>query len=351
MNNTNHFPSPDDSLPPIPGAGEHGPQACATIRLYLAIQNDLTPEQLQAVSQHVQTCVDCAQEQHLLNRSTQLIADFARHTASEPSTRVDQAILAAIAAHTGTATPNLVAAKESNHTPIGSSPKAPTKQRKPRQRRPIWLVGQLVAAVLILLALISSVYIFGVVSHGPLAFQIPQNLSWNSYVLYHSQTQIGTNGVRYRIDTYDDLATGSMHVETTMANQLDVVLVEDSHTMLGMDMLHHIAQYGASAWSVDDSMFNLAALRSDLQAKRAVFLDKDTFRNQEVYRIRWKDGLVLLLNMQYQPVNVLQGALGPGTGGPMYDTLKLMPPSQVSPTMWDMTIPLGFHMGTLPPKP
>ena len=44
-------------------------------------------------------------------------------------------------------------------------------------------------------------------------------------------------------------------------------------------------------------------------------------------------------------------ALGPGTGGPMYDTIKLMLPSQVSNTMWDMIIPQGFHMGTLPPRP
>jgi len=142
-----------------------------------------------------------------------------------------------------------------------------------------------------------------------------------------------------------------MHVETTMANQLDVVVVGNHNNMLGMDMLHHIAQYGAGAWSVDDSMFNLAALRSDLQAKRAVYLDKDTFRGQEVYRIRLHNGLVLLLNMHYQPVNILQGALGPGTGGPMYDTVKLMLPSQVSNTMWDMSIPHGFRMGTLPPKP
>ena len=349
MNNTDHFPLPDDSLPPIPGAGEHGPQVCATIRLYLAVQNDLTSEQLQAVFEHVRTCAACAEEQRLLNRSTQMVAGFAHLTQSEPSTRVDQAIMAAIAARSTTGVTRLVGAKESNRTPVERTPKVPTKIRKPR--RPIWLVGQLVAAALILLALLSSVYIFGIASHVPWAFQLPQNLSWNGYVLYHSQTEIAANGIRYHIDTYDDLGTGRMHVETTMANQIDIVAVGDDHEMLGKDMIHHIAQWGAGAWSVDDSMFNLAALRSDLQAKRAVYLDKDTFRGQDVYRIRLQDGLVMLLNMQYQPVNVLQGALGPGTGGPMYDTLKLMPVSQVSNTMWDMTIPQGFSMGTLPPKP
>ena len=345
MNNTNHFPSSDDSLPPIPTAGEHGPHVCATIRLYLAVQNDLTPEQLQTVSEHVRTCADCAQEQRILNRSTQLVADFARLTQSEPSARIDQAIMAAIAAHSA---PEPVGAKESQKQP---PTRIPTKTRRPRQRRPIWLVGQLVAAALILLALLSSVYIFGIAPHIPLAFQLPQNLSWNGYVLHYTQTEIAPNGTPYHVETYHDLGTGQMHVETTMANQLDIVVVGEDHKMLGMDMLHHIAQWGADAWSTDDSMFNLAILRSDLQAKRAVYLDKDTFRGQEVYRIRLQNGLVLLLNMQYQPVNVLQGALGPGTGGPMYDTLKLMPPSQVSPTMWDMTIPPSFHMGTLPPKP
>ncbi len=351
MNNTDHFPLPEDSLPPIPGAAERGLQVCAIIRLYLAVQNDLTPEQLQAVSEHIHACADCAEEQRLLNRSTQLVADFARLTESEPSARVNQAIMAAIAARSGTAAPEPIGAKALKRTPAERPPKAPIKIRKPRPRRPAWLVGQLVAAALILLALISSVIIFGVASHGPWAFQLPQNLSWNGYVLYHSQTEIGANGIRYRIDTYDDLGTGRMHVETTIANQLDVVVVGYDHEMLGKDMLHHVAQWGADAWSVDDSMFNLAALRSDLQARRAVYLDKDTFRGQEVYRIRWKDGLVLLLNMQYQPVNVLQGALGPGTGGPMYDTLKLMPASQVSNTMWDMSIPPNFHIGILPPKP
>jgi hypothetical protein len=343
MNNTNHFPSPGDSLPSIPASGEHGPDVCATIRLYMAVQNDLTPEQQRVVSEHIHTCVDCAEEQRILNRSTQLVADFARLTQSEPSSRVDQAIMAAIAAHTATGTPAPIAAKESQAQP---PTRIPTKTR-----RPIWLVGQLVAAALILLALISSVYIFGIAPHAPWAFQLPQNLSWNGYVLYHTQTEISTNGIRYRIETYDDLSTGRMHVETTIPDQLDVVVVGEDHKMLGMDMLHHVAQWGADAWSVDDSIFNLAALRSDLQAKRAVYLDEDTFRGQPVYRIRLQNGLVLLLNMQYQPVNVLQGALGPGTGGPMYDTLKLMPSSQVSPSMWNMTIPQGFRMGTLPPKP
>jgi len=35
----------------------------------------------------------------------------------------------------------------------------------------------------------------------------------------------------------------------------------------------------------------------------------------------------------------------------MYDTVKVIPASQVSSSMWDMSVPRGFQMGTLPAKP
>jgi hypothetical protein len=98
-------------------------------------------------------------------------------------------------------------------------------------------------------------------------------------------------------------------------------------------------------------MFNLAEIRSDMKTSRAVFMDKDVFRGEAVYRIRCSNGLVLLLNMQYKPVNVLRGAVGPGTGEPVYDALALMPSSHVSSEMWDMRVPRGFKMGVLPGKP
>jgi len=170
-------------------------------------------------------------------------------------------------------------------------------------------------------------------------------------VLYHSETKIDANGRRYHINSYHDLGTDRVNVETTMPGSLDVIAVGSDHTMLGMDMMHQVAQWGANAWGVDDSMFNLEELRSDMQAKRAIYLDHDRFRGQDVYRIRARNGLVLLLNMQYRPVNVLRGAVGPGTGEPMYDTLKLLLTSQVPSSMWDMSIPAGFQMGTLPPEP
>lgn len=98
-------------------------------------------------------------------------------------------------------------------------------------------------------------------------------------------------------------------------------------------------------------MFNLAAIRSDMKTSRAAFIDKDVFRGQAVYRLRCSNGLVLLLNMRYEPVNVLRGAVGPGTGEPLYDSLVMMPSSHVPSETWDMRVPDGFTMGSLPERP
>jgi hypothetical protein len=183
------------------------------------------------------------------------------------------------------------------------------------------------------------------------AFALPANLSWSNYVLYHSETINGANGMVYHVESYHDLGSNNMHVETKADGQVDVVVVGDDHAMLGMDMMHHVAQWNADAWAVDDSMFDLAELRHELQTQSAIYLDKESFRGQEVYRIRCKNGLVMLLDMNYMPVNVLQGSSSADMARPMYDTLKLMPASQVHASMWDMSVPPGFHMGSLPSKP
>jgi hypothetical protein len=207
----------------------------------------------------------------------------------------------------------------------------------------------LVLAAALALALLATLHFGG----GPAtqAFTLPSNLSWNGYVLYHTETRIDAKGERYSVNTYHDMATGRMHVETVMPGSMDVVVVGDDRSMLGLDMMHHVAQWGADAWSVDETPFDLAQLRSDLNAQRAVYLDKDTFHGQPVYRVRTRNGLVLLLDMNYRPVNVLSGAVGPGTGEPLYNTLVLMPSSHVSSSMWDMGVPEGFRMGTLPDRP
>jgi hypothetical protein len=307
----------------------YGPQFCVVVRPYLAVLDDLSPEQAQLVHQHVDNCSACAAELRLLNRATTVIADFAGRSETAPSARVDEAIMAALAAR--------------KKGPVKESVLAAAQRRPIRKRQNIaWRVGQLAVAAVFLLAALAVLY-----SHTAYAFSIPANVSWSHYVLYHSETRVGADGVQYRVESYHDMSSDSMHVETLIAGQLDVVAVSDGHETMGMDMMHHVVQVGANVWSVDDSLFNLAALRSDLQTNRAVYLGKDRFRGQDVYRIRTRDGLILLLNMQYMPINVLSSSMN----GPMYDTLMWLLPSQVPDSMWDMSMPQGFKIGNLPPRP
>jgi hypothetical protein len=316
-------------LPPIPRTGEYGPQVCDTVRLYLAVLDDLSPEQVNLLFKHVAICSACAGEFQLINSATRLVAGLA---ATTPSPRVDAAIMAMQSAQHSKRSRKLV-----HLIPSGG--------------RSSWLVGQIAVAAVLLLALLTATHFISLAPSASKAFALPANLSWSNYVLYHSETRIGANGMHYRIDSYHDLGSNRMHIETIASSQLDVVVVGDDHAMLGKDMLHHVAQWGADAWAVDDSVFDLAELRHELQTKSAVYLDKENFKGQEVYRIRCKDGLVMLLDMDYMPVNVLQGAAGSSSGEPMYDTLKLMPTSEMPSSMWDMSIPAGFQMGTLPAKP
>src|SRR5260370_18539203 len=109
---------------------------------------------------------------------------------------------------------------------------------------------------------------------------------------------VGTGEVHYHIYCYHDLGTGLMRVETTAGKDLDIVAVGDGQELLGEDLIHHIAQWGADAWGVDDSLFDLAQLRADLQAYRAIYLGQGTFQGQQAYRIRWRHGLVRLLTPQ-----------------------------------------------------
>ena len=172
-----------------------------------------------------------------------------------------------------------------------------SSQRTAHTRRSFWLPGHVVA-VAMLLALLTAVHVLSASPAPPRAFALPVPLSWSGYVLYYRETKVGAN-----------------------------------------------------AWSVDDSLFNLTQLRHDLQANRAVYEGMDRFEGQEVYRIRWKHGLVLLLDRRYQPVNVLREARGPGTGQPIYEMLTLLPAAQVPSTLWETNVPPGFQMGRLPERP
>jgi hypothetical protein len=324
MNNTD--------LPPLPRAGEHGPEVCTTVRLYLAVLHDLSAEQARLLFEHVSTCTDCAAELRLMMLATYL-ASPAEMT---PPPQVDQAVQAAIAARSSRHFPEYMHAIRS--------------YRRLHNQRFLWLIGQIAAVVVLLTALAIGHFLNSSVS-TPRAFALPASLSWSGYVLFHRETKMGMNGMQYNINCYHDLDTGRMRVETVAGSGLDIVVVGDEQTQLGEDLIHHIAQWGANAWSVDDSMFELAQLRSDLQANRAVYEGTDIFQGQEIYRIRWRNGLVLLLDKHYWPVNVLRDAHGPGTGQPIYEMLTLLKASLVPTTLWDISVPEGFRMGDLPAGP
>jgi len=322
-------------VPPIPAPGDAGPQVCAVVQLYLALLDELSPEQVQAVFRHLDACERCTRELQRLRRTTRLVASL---PASEPSPHVDQAILAALAAPQEEPVPP--------QAPLFAPPRRVKRQARLR------FLGQLAAAAVLVLATIAGIHLFSLSSPGAGSpFALPATLSWSGYVVYHRQTGRADDGTPYQIDTYHDLGTGQMHVETVMDDLLDVVAVGDEHAMLGKDMMHHVAQWGAAAWSVDDSAVELAHLRQALQTRSAVYLGTGRFQGQEVNCIRYSNGLVLLLDMQYKPVNLLRGVDGSGPGEPIYAVFKLMPVSQVSASMWDMRIPAGFHLGTLPQKP
>jgi len=318
-------------LPPLPKEGETGPQVCKTVQLYLAVLDDLSPEQVNLLLKHVQICSSCNEEFQLVNGATRLVRGL---DASSPSGRVDDAMMAL---------------QYNQHEVRARKP----LRRVPLRGRSIKIISQAVVAIaaILLFMFLTATHFIAFAPSRVQAFELPVNLSWSNYVLYHSETITGANGMVYHIESYHDLGSNQMHVETSADGQVDVVVVGDDKSMLGMDMLHHVAQWHADAWAVDDSVFDLAALRHDLQTKSAVYLDKVNFKGQEVYRIQCKDGLVMLLDMNYMPVNVLQGSSSSDMAKPMYDTLMLMPTTKIASSMWDMSVPAGFHMGTLPTNP
>ncbi|HLZ57146.1 MAG TPA: hypothetical protein VKR06_09380 [Ktedonosporobacter sp.] len=331
----------DTELPPLPPAGAIGSAICATMRLYISVLRDLPPEQVRVVLVHVQGCKTCSLEYQLASRTTQMVASL---DSSVPSSHVDKAVMAAIAArkrHTGP-----VRLSEPARPLVLATAKPPR-----RRKLPVRLAGLVAAAAVLLVAALLSAHLL---LPGSTAFALPANLSWNGYVLHHTQTVMSAGGEQYQIDAYHDMATDRMNVTTKMDGKMEVVVVQDENgkKMLGKDMMNNVAQWQPpDSWSVDDSMFDADALRGDLQAKRAVYQGIDAFKGQQVYRIGWSNGTALLLNMQYEPVNVLKDAKGPGTGTPVYDTIQLLQPSQVSDSIWDMSVPKNFKMGKLPPKP
>ena len=334
----------DLDFPPFPMMGEKGPQVCESVRFYLAIIDDLPLEQVRILTGHIQECAGCAAEYRLLQQATRLIAELPE---SAPSRRVDDAILAALQSRSKTphTSVQLHPEKRTPETPLALPQGG--RARTPRRRAGVLAL----VAALLLLFLGAGVFLRGgLFSAGnPQAFQLPAGLSWNGYVLHYIQTRTDTHEKPYQVEVYQDLGSNNMHIESSMQGEFDVVVVTDNSTMLGKDMMHHIAQMGneVEGWAVDGSTFDLARLRQDLAAHRASYLGKSNFQGKPVYQIRASNGQILLLNMQYLPVNALNSA---GASTPLYNICALMPSAQVSDSMWDMQVPHGFQMGRLPAK-
>lgn len=337
----------DVDFPLFPAPGKKGPQVCEAVRVYLAVVDDLPFEQVRILSEHVQECPDCAREFRHIQQATHLIRTLPE---SSPSARVDEAILAAIKSRSE-ASPSSVELHPTTQNPV--TPRPPSiRKRATTARR--WSGALALAAALILLIL-GVAYLRGLIfstGNNALALQLPNTLSWNGYVLHYTQTMTDKQGAPYQVEVYQDLATNQMHIESTMENKFDVVVVTDEQNMTGKDMMHHVAETGngVESWAVDGSMFNLSHLRQDLDAHRMTYLGKETFQGREVFLLHASDGQVLLLDAHYFPVNVLRDYQGPGTGTPIYSTFDLMKATEVSSSLWNMQVPSDFHMGHLPAR-
>jgi hypothetical protein len=317
-------------LPPLPSPNATGSDVCAVIRLYLAVWADLTEEQRQHISEHLRHCTACKAEQHLLEQVSRIVAGL---EPSAPAARVDQAVMTAIAARGRSRLATAMPAS-------GGSGKTPP-------RRSPWRLMSLVAvAVAVLFAAFATLHFARAPSTAQRAFLIPTGLTWAGYVLYQVQDGLDKKGNSYRIVTYYNLGNKDMNVETVMDGSLDVVMVSDTRKALGLDMLHHVAQWNAHAWGSDESMFDLNELKNELARDQSAYLGTGNFAGERVYRVRCTDGFIMLLDRHYMPVNVLRS-----NGTPLYETLEMLLPSQVPASMWDMSVPPGFRMGTLPAKP
>lgn len=332
-------------MPQFPPVGARGPQVCETVRFYLAIVDELPFEQVSILSEHVQGCRSCAAEFRVLQQTTRIIASLPE---SAPAAHVDRAIQAALQrrGETSRASVQLYAKNQSPAEPLVRQ--VPARESASSLRRK---VASLALAAALLLLVLAGTFLRGLIfpANSAQAFQLPNNLSWSGNVLHYTQTRTDSHGQSYQVEVYQDLGTNQMHIESSMQNQFDVIVVTDSQTMLGEDMMHHVAQIGgeAEAWSVDGSMFNLSRLRQDLTAHRTNYLGKESWRGQEVYLLQASNGRVLLLNMQYLPVNVLNG---PNANISPYTTFALISSTQVSDSMWNMQVPPDFHMGQLPTR-
>jgi hypothetical protein len=323
-------------LPPLPSRVEPSAKSCAVVRLYLAVEDNLSADQLQIIAAHIQLCSGCAHQQQIFRRASLLVATL---NTAYPSERVDQAVMAAITTR-------------GQHNDIYTPHHSLAAPRSGHLRRAISL-----GAVAALLALALCASLFWLINGGfqgrpSTTLELPTNLSWNSYVLYQTQTTMGSQGKAYQVTSYQHMADDQTYLQIVTPGKLDIVIIENTQKSLGLDMMHHVAQWDVHDWDSDaSSLFDLDSLRHDLRTGHVIYQGKISFDGQEVYRIRYPNGDILLLDMHYMPVNVLVEHNDTSQDKPIYNTLRWLHPSQVSSSLWNMTIPDGFTMGNLPSKP
>src|SRR5207247_10178027 len=120
---------------------------------------------------------------------------------------------------------------------------APTGRRRVGLR---W--GAMAAAAMaavVVLSFLTMMHFSGVPGLTPQVFTLPTTLSWNGYVIYHSETRFDAHGVPYLVNTYYDPGTDRVHVETMMPGSMDVVVVGDGHSLLGIVILDDVAHGGS----------------------------------------------------------------------------------------------------------
>ncbi len=328
------------SLPPLSHPEIISREVCYTVRLYLAIWSDLNDEQRELVMQHLRICAACMGEHYLYENVSHAMTAL---PVSAPSARVDQAVLAAIAARSRSSSqPAHPAMRPLRPQPLPRTLRAPAASK----RGPLRVGGLIAAAAVIVCALFAVLYFTRESNSPQRAFLLPASVTWTGYVLYEVQNGVDKQGQKYSVTTYYNTSNKAMNVETVMGNSLDVVMVSDAHDALGLDMMHHVAQWNANNWAVDESMFNLNELKYELQSNTANYMGMMMFNGQQVYRVHCANNLTMLLGKDYMPVNVLNS-----NNTPIYQTFRLLLPTQVPNSMWNMSVPSGFQMGTLPAKP
>ncbi len=307
--------------PPL--SREISSEACNVAQPYLGIIDDLPIEQARKVMVHVKQCPRCATELERLRRATQFVASL---PITEPSANVDKAIRAAIAAH------------EAGRSNIRDFRTASSRRKS--KRKPVVIASSLVAVAA---AVAIALFTF----HNPFmpaqtAFALPGSVNWDGYVLHYTVPRQSANG-QYNVECYQDLGKNQLHAEAKGPNGSDVVIVGNDQKMVALDKSNQTVQLNADGWKACESAFNLNDLRQGLQSSDMKYAGKSTFKNQEVYQVKDKNGNVLLLDAQYRPVNVLQG----GNASPIYATSELMQAKDLPESTWDTNVPTGFKVGKI----